>query len=200
MTEPVTEPVVSKPRRPIRIADINSFVNENESIVVKNTLNTIAILVIKVDGAEEQCEFKAAGDPHGEDIMEVPSTYLKNAQFRKQLQLGIFKIVDADNPDVLDAMENQLKAWEAAQVAKAETDRFIEAQQPRAYSGVQCLAQEGRQQCVDYAIYAQNNRERPPLCQKHAHLATQFTPEETGTFTDGKPDIRWNRVVVQGGR
>lgn len=199
MTE-FEEGTVTAPRRPTRVADINRLVNENESIIVKNTLDSIAVLVVKVDGAEEQCQFAAAGDPLGEDVMELPSTYLRNAQFRKQLQLGIFKLVDADNPDVLDAMDNQLRAWEAAQVAKAESDRFVEAQQPRAFSGVQCLAQEGRHQCTEYAIYAQNNRERPPLCQKHAHLAAQYTPEETGAFKDGKPEIRWNRVEVLGGR
>lgn len=187
------------PRKPVRTVELAKLANENESIIVQNTLRTISVLVIKVDGAEEESNFAASGDPNGGDVMELPSLYLRNAQFRKQLQLGIFKIVEADNPEVLGAFDNQQKAWEAAQIAAQESDRFIEAQAVRAFSGIQCLAQEGRKQCTEFAIYAQNHRERPPLCQKHMHLAGQFTPEETGTFTGGKPDIAWSRIVIQGG-
>lgn len=191
-------PLAERTRKPVRTEDLTKYAVEGSAIYVQNTLPTISMLVIRVDGAEEESEFGPAGSPNGSDVMELPSVYLKNAQFRKQLKLGIFKIVDADDPNVVSAFENQQKAWEAQQQAKAESDKYIDAQQPRAFSGVQCLAQEGRNQCSEFAIYAQNTRERPPLCQKHSHLSGQFTPEETGTFTDGKPDIRWNRVSILG--
>jgi hypothetical protein len=74
---------------------------------------------------------------------------------------------------------------------------MIDRQQPKAFSGTQCLEQEGRSRCSEFAIRT-NNSERPPLCQKHAHLASQYTPEETGEFKDLKPVVRWNKVRIQG--
>ena len=186
------------PRKPSRVNDLSRFANENGSIYVCNNLPIIAVFVIKVDGAEEESNFAAKGDPAGGDVMDLPYSYLKNAQFRRQLQLEIFEIIEADDPDVVEAAKAQKLAWASAQQAKSESDRFIDAQQPKAFSGHQCLAQEGRSQCSEYAIFSTNTRERPPLCSKHAHLASQFTPEETGQFTDGKADVRWNRVSILG--
>lgn len=186
------------PRRPVRQADLTQFARENESIHVQNTASTITVFTARVEGADEVSEFAASGDPSGNDVMELPSTYLKLARFREALRKGILKIVDGDDPAVVDAYENQQNAYEAQQQTKAESERLIAAQPIRAFSGVQCLAQDGRNQCAEFAVYAQNTRERPPLCQKHAHLASQFTPEETGTFTDGQADVRWNQVALIG--
>lgn len=184
-------------RRPEKRVDLKQIVNENSSIQVSNQLNSIVIFTLKVDGGVEESEFKAQGDPNGEDIMELPSTYLLNARFKDALNKGILKIEEADDEAVLEAYQAQKRAWDAQQQIKQENDRLIDTQQPRAFSGHQCLAQEGRGQCPDFAVYA-NNNERPPLCQKHAYLATQFVPEETGTFTGGKADIEWRRVTTLG--
>jgi hypothetical protein len=195
----MTEATETQPRRPQRQQDLSSFARDDVALTVKNSLDTITVFTMTIGGVTEVCEFAASGDANGGDIMEVPGTYLRNANFRKALQNDILVIADADDPGVLDAVEAQKAAFRAQRQAKEETDRFIQAQQPRAFSGVQCLAQEGRSQCPEYAIYSANaSRERPPLCQKHAHLASQFTPEELGTFTDGKPDIHWTRVTILG--
>jgi hypothetical protein len=186
------------PRRPRTQVNLTDFAREGEALYVQNQLSTIAVLVIRANGQDDISEFGPKDTADGTDVMELPATYLKNAQFRRQLQLGIFKIIEADDPQVLDAFDNQQKSWEAQQVAKNESDRFLEAQQPRSFSGEQCLGQDGPHQCAEYAIYSTNTRERPPLCQKHSHLASQFTPEETGQFKDGKPVIRWNRVTISG--
>jgi hypothetical protein len=116
------------------------------------------------------------------------------------LQNEVLKVVDADDPDVLDAIEAQKAAVRSQRQAAEEADRFVEAQQPKSFSGLQCLAQEGRHQCTEYALTSSATalRERPPLCQKHHHQASQFVPEETGTFKDGKPEVRWTRVSIQG--
>lgn len=181
------------PRKPI-VQPIEQLANNDEAIHVRNTLSNIAVLTLNIAGNQEISEFAAKGDAQGQDVMELPSTYLKNAQFRNQLQKGIFEIIDADNPAVLSAFQAQRDSWKAQQAAKEESDRFIEMQQPRAFSGHQCLAQEGKSQCTEFAISANNNRERPPLCSKHAHLASQYVAEENGQFQDNKPVIDWVRV------
>ena len=186
------------PRKPVvqKTIDLNRFAREGEAITVRNKLNNITVFVAKIDGQEETSEFAAHGDGNGEDYMELPSAYLKNARFREALKKEILEIVEADDPEVLEAFEAQKASWRAAQVAKEEADRMVVANTPRAYSGAQCLAQEGRSQCPEFAITSKTT-ERPPLCQKHAHLSHQFTPEETGKFIDGKPEVRWIRVEVR---
>lgn len=179
-------------------ADLAKFAREGEAIHVKNTQPNIVVHVFNVEGHEDPVEFDASTSHSGDSVKELPATYLKQASFRKALSQGILEIVDADDPEVLDAAEAWSASWKAQQEAKEQADRFLEAQQPKSFSGVQCLAQEGRHQCPDFAIYAQNNRERPPLCSRHAYLAQQFTPEETGTFTNGKADVRWTRVTLLG--
>lgn len=190
------------PRKPtIQKSNLDTFAREGESIIARNTQDTITVFVAKIDGNEEISEFGPKGDPHGGDVMEIPSKYLKNAQFRKILRKGIIEIIDGDNPDVVTAFEADQASWAAQQSAKHESDQFLDQQQVRAFSGVQCIAQEGRGTCAEFAISAQkNNREKPPLCSKHAYLAGQYTPEETGRFVEGKPEIHWNRVSIQSGR
>jgi hypothetical protein len=158
-------------------------------------MDTISVFVIRQDGNEEISEFQPKGSADGSDIMELPSTYLKNAQFRKQLQKGIYEIIDADDPDVIDAIDAQKRAWEDQLAAKSENDILVARQQPQAFSGEECIAQEGRGQCTRFAIKA-NSNEKPPLCSTHLHLASQYTPEETGRFLNGKPEVRWNRIQV----
>jgi hypothetical protein len=178
-----------------KTVDLTKLAREDESIVVRNTLSTISVLVIRVNGNEEISEFGPKGDPKGEDVMELPSLYLKNAQFRKQLQKKIYEIIDADDPQVLDAMEAQQSAWEASQSAKTENDALIERQAVKAFSGIQCIAQEGRGTCAEFAI-SSNINERPPLCSKHSYLAGQYVAEETGTFSNNKAEVRWNRISL----
>lgn len=197
MTEPEeTETVV--PQKRFSRADLAKFAREGEAIYVQNTLKTIAVLAVPVEGVTEPVEFGPIGDPLGEDVQELPSVYLKNAQFRRQLNLGTYKIVGADDDEVLEAAAAQQRAYQMREDAKGGNDQFITAQQPRAFSGQQCLAQEGKFQCSEYAIFGQNNRDVPPLCSKHAHLRAQFAPEETGEFKDGKPVVNWIRVSLLG--
>jgi hypothetical protein len=175
---------------------LDRFAREGETITVRNTLDTITVFSRKVNGEDDPLEWQAHGSPTGEDYQEIDAALLRDAKFRKALQRGIFEIVDADDPEVLDAWQAQKSAWDAQRQAKEEADRLVAMQQPRAYSGIQCLAQEGRVQCPEFAISSKNLNEKPPLCSKHAHLAHQFAPEETGKFTDGKPEVNWVRVQM----
>jgi hypothetical protein len=187
-----------KPKVQAAAIDLTKLAREDEAIHVRNTLSTITVLVVRISNNDEISEFGPSGDPEGNDVMELPSLYLKNAQFRKQLQRGIFEIIDADDPAVLEAMDAQKAAWEATQNAKHENDAIIDRQQVKAFSGIQCIAQEGRLQCAEFAISAKaNNNEKPPLCTRHAHLASQYVSEETGKFIDNKPEVHWTRIQLQ---
>jgi hypothetical protein len=194
MTVNTTKPAPRKPRQQ-KIVDLTKLAREDESIVVRNKMNTISVLVLRIGGNEEISEFGPLNDPKGEDVMELPSLYLKNAQFRKQLQKGIYEIIEADDPEVLEAMQAQLSAWEASQSAKHENDALIERQAVKAFSGVQCIAQEGRGTCAEFAI-SSNINEKPPLCSKHSYLGGQYISEETGKFNNGKPEVQWSRISL----
>jgi len=197
---PVTPPVKAAPRKPeIQVVpQLDSLATQHEAIHVRNTLSNIAVLTLRVNGNDEISEFAAKNDPEGGDVMELPASYLRVAQFRNQLKKGIFEIIDGDNPEVVAAFQAQKNAWDAQQAMKDESDRVLDTQQPKSFSGVQCLAQEGRNQCSEFAVYATNYRERPPLCSKHAYLASQFVAEENGKFINGKPEIEWVRVSILG--
>jgi hypothetical protein len=188
------------PRKPEvqAVPQLDALANQNEAIHVRNTLSNIVSLTLRIRGNDEISEFAAKDDPKGGDVMELPSSYLKIAQFRNQLKKGIFEIIDGDNPAVVSAFQAQRDAWHAQQAVKDESDRFVDAQQPKSFSGVQCLGQEGRNQCTEFAVYATNYRDRPPLCSKHSYLSPQFVAEENGKFTNGKPDISWARVSILG--
>lgn len=174
---------------------LDQFAREGETITVHNKMSTITVFTRKVDGVDEPIEWAPNGSPTGEDYQEIDSVLLKNSKFRKALQRDILEIADADDEEVLEAWDAQKRAWDAQNQAKAEADRMVSMQQPRAYSGNQCLAQEGRAQCSEFAITSKTS-ERPPLCSKHSHLSHQFAPEETGKFVDGKPEISWVRVQL----
>jgi hypothetical protein len=178
-----------------KVPELESLANANETIHVRNTTDGIAVFTLRVNGNDEISEFAAKGDPEGNDVMALPSSYLKNGQFQKQLKKEIFEIIDADNADVVIAFQAQKDAWKAQQATKAESDRLVEQNAPKAFAGRQCLANDNGRQCSEYAVFAANNyRERPPLCSKHSHLSAQFIAEETGQFKDNKPIIDWVRV------
>lgn len=174
---------------------LDSFAREGETITVRNLQSNITVFVRKINGQDDPIEWDAKGSPSGEDYQEVDSLLLKDAKFRTALKREILEIVDAEDDQVLDAWAAQKSAWDSQNQAKAEADRMVSLQQPRAYSGNQCLAQEGRSQCAEFAITSKTS-ERPPLCSKHSHLSHQFTPEETGKFVDGKPEMNWVRVQM----
>jgi len=184
------------PRRPTVERSLSSLAREDVDIQVQNQLNSITVFTRKNGGDVEVLEFQPKDDPNGEDIYQVSSEYLRLPRFLDALKKGILKIVDADDPAVVEAADKQRAAWDAQQTAKNESDQFIDSQQVKAFSGKQCLAQEGRLRCSEFALFASNNSERPPLCQKHAYLAGQFVPEETGKFTNGKPEVEWRQVGI----
>lgn len=193
-TETATDaPEVKKtPRRPARTKDLSKVVDPNKAIIVKNQLNNIVVFNLKIDGAVEESEWKPSGDRDGEDVMELPSTYLLNARFRETLNKGILKIIDADDPEVVEAFDAQVQAYKEAQERKNHSDYLIEGTLPRAFSGTPCIAKEGGRPCPEYALSSNNTNERPPLCQHHQYLAGTFVPEVRERLDDnGKPVTNW---------
>lgn len=196
MTTDITKPVRRKPKVEEVPKELQNLTDPNESITVRNTRDTISVFVMRVDGANEISEFGPLGNEEGKDIMELPSRYLKNADFRKAIRAGVYEIIEADNPAVVEAYQAQQRSSLAKLESQQENSSMVLAQsEVLAFSGVQCIEQEGRLQCSKFAIRS-NNSERPPLCSEHAYLSSQYVSEETGKFDKGKPVMHWTKVLL----
>lgn len=177
-----------------RPSDLTKLAKEGDGLQVQNTLGSIAVFRLN---DQEDTEWAAKGDLEGNDIKEVPSTYLKNSNFRQAVLRGIFTIIDADNPEVLEAVEAQRNAWEAKQAQRADAEATIVKTQGRSFTGTQCISMEQGRQCSEYSVISgKNMNEKPALCQKHAHLANQYVPIETGKIVDEKPEVIWSRASL----
>lgn len=173
---------------------LTELASQAEYIHVRNTLPNIAVFTRVNQGNLEISEFGPKGDPEGNDVMQLSASYLRDASFSKQLQKGIFEIIDADNPAVVAAFEAQRAAWATQQAQKEQTDAISAAHRPKNVSGTDCIAVDGSAPCSEKAVYATNYRERPPLCQRHQFLQPQYVGEETGRFVNGRPEMQWSRV------
>src|SRR4051812_10326706 len=142
--------------------NLQNLANQNEYIHVRNTLPNRAIFTRVHNGNLEISEFGPKGDPEGEDVMQLSASYLRDAAFSKQLQKGIFEIIDADNPAVIDAFNAQRASWATQQAQKEQADMITQAHLPKNVSGTDCIATDGTAPCTERAVYATNYRERPP--------------------------------------
>lgn len=185
------KPVLSEERT--TLSSLKRLAREGESLTVRNPNKNILVFTPSVQSPNDYTTWEAVGDPQGEDIQEIPASFLANSKFSAAILKGVLEIIDADDPAILDAIEAQRNSWQAKQQLRSDSDRMIESQQVKAYSGKQCIAQEGRGTCSEFSISSGNNNERPPLCSKHAHLGHEYLPEETGKFVEGKPEVRWTK-------
>jgi hypothetical protein len=178
----------------VRTSDLTKLAEAGGFITVQNNQASITLFVLETDHTNS-VEWAPKGDRTGNDILELPTEYLKSQKFIQALKRGIFSIIDADDPTVLTALDAQQASWEARKNQDLTDQAIIHNQNVRAFSGIQCIAPDGRQPCSEFAIQS-SNKEKPPLCSKHAHLASTYIPEETGDFKDGDPVIRWNRILT----
>lgn len=137
--------------------------------------------VIAADGKRSfEVIFAGAGDPDGEDVQPIPEELLRTPQFAKAIRQGVFTVEEGgDNPYVQNALARQGDAFrrrsaaerdaiQALMVAPAEDDMV----------GVACIGPGNRPgaACGELVpIRAREAGSRPPLCDRHGHLADNCT-------------------------
>jgi hypothetical protein len=150
----------------------------------------------------EHIEWDGAGDAAGGDVQPVPRSFLDSVQFRRVSTRGI--LVIEDSPDVIDTTFAAHKAaWDQRLDAQRHAGEESIDEAPNNDSVVRtCLGPSGRgpnQACgADVPIKAAKLAEVPPLCTFHEHMAAQFVSSEGERIVEGKPEIVWTRVQIDG--
>jgi hypothetical protein len=176
---------------------LSRLASEGEIIAVRNTQP--GITVFSDPQLNHTTEWAGDGDLNGGHIREVPAIYLRNPEFRQNLQRGIFVIEEA--PEALaEAIQAQQAEWASRQQAKADSAKTLERMADRTVGrGKTCIAPKGKDLCgnITLAMGAKAD-ERPPLCPEHSHMVNEFVAVATGQIKDGKEEMGWRRAKFAG--
>lgn len=146
-------------------------------------------------------EWQGSGDPQGGDIQQVPRSLINNMAFAKSLRRGVFEVIEADE-EIANLLSQQ-----------AATQRSIETQREQSVMsrmdegagvdmvGYPCLGPGDRAgaSCGVMVPMSRDQLEtRPPLCAKHAHLASSFVLSYSDSALDerGRPVPVWLPVTT----
>ena len=138
--------------------------------------------------------WEGAGDPQGQDWQYVPDHYRHHAAFADSVRKGVLVI----------GTEDEASAAFSAPIAPAGAD--LAAQAAMAFERPQvndiitapCVGPGTRAgaSCSNTAMFRQSEKDkRPPLCDEHAILASQYVPA-TETNEQGLQVMAWHRVEM----
>lgn len=142
-------------------------------------------------------EWERAGHPDGEDLQQVPDSLIDDVNFMKVISRGILKVEEA--PEALrEAIEKQTAAFQrrSAASSQAATDVIDQAAHNDLVS-VPCVGpnERGTGECgAGVPVRERTKNERPPLCDRHSHLTSEYVPQETDKMVGGKAEVRWLRA------
>ncbi len=144
-------------------------------------------------------EWGRAGDPDQTDVQEVPEFVLRDTNFRRGVQRGVYEIVDA-------TMETSGQISRAGEIWRNQKDAArqssvasIDIESNNDIIGTQCVGPGPRGQCEEQVMVRElQKNDKPPLCSRHSRLASEYVPEESderiGANTGGKPVVNWIRM------
>lgn len=173
--------------------DLLDLVKDGRTLVLSNQQDGITVFFDDVTRVE--LTWKGKGDPDGGDVKQVPSALLNNPVFCEQIQRGLFRIENSTD-QLSRSIQLQQAAWTERQDKAAHADAELQKQQEETVVAVgrACIAPKGGAMCGSYAIVAgKDSPEEPPLCDEHAHLASQYESSDTGRTVNGKPEVIWKR-------
>lgn len=151
-------------------------------------------------GNNDYLMWEGAGDPNGNDILEVSDDVLAMPQMKKNMKRGIFEVVESQ--EEIDAAETaQREHWDKTrQGAQSSTQTILDKPQDKSFDVLTCIgpsdnSQSGKTCDAVVTMKAADLAERPPLCDRHKNLASQFVP--TDDMDDqGKKSTTWSRVTL----
>lgn len=161
--------------------------------------NTMPGPTVFTDDSKNSVEWAGAGDENGGDVQPVPESFIGNVSFQQALTRGIFAVEDADEEieKILKAHRDQWQARidrqrnaskEALETPQDEDVLMLECIGPAGHSGEMCKE--------PVAVKSKLRNEKPPLCQKHSYLASQFISEQTDRMIGGKAEVVWRRASL----
>jgi hypothetical protein len=205
MSTPVTEAPPALPA-----ATGTSLLDEfaSESIFVRNNQPgpTVFTFDSKAAGISGAVTWQGQGDPNGADVQVVSRDLLRNPDFRGNIQLGIFSIVE-DPAKARAALAAQQQAWAAEQAKRdnpnpeaifhdktngdARPQVVVEGQANASDLHVEnCL---GPNCTTSVTLRPAEVGAKAPLCSGHEHLRSKFIPVEdfSKPLVHGKAPVNW---------
>ena len=165
--------------------------------VVQVQNNTKGPLVMAPTPTAPGVEWMGAGDPMGGDVQMCDGALVDSPAFHKAVQRGLLTIVNPeDNPDLVAKIEKQNEAF-AARAERAEqiAKDSIDLAPKNDMLSVPCVDPSATGKCgADVLIREADKNVKPPLCDLHVDLATQYVP--TDVEENGRPTRIWTRTVM----
>lgn len=165
-------------------------------VIARNTKPNVVVLSSDPKGSE-YVEWQPTGDPSGGDIQIVPESIAQSVPFIRQVQRGIFEIIQADE-NYNEAIRRQNAAFEKRMAHPTEqTQDVMDQQAKNDMITLRCVGPDGRGQgqCTnEVPVREISKNDKPPLCSQHEVLAPQYVPfeEQEGSATVKK----WTRVTM----
>lgn len=145
------------------------------SVMVQNMMGGPTVIAADAKRNYEMI-FAGKDDPQGEDVQEVPEELLRTKQFRDALRKGILAVVQGeDHPVVVAAMARQTSAFQQRMAKENLAAReVLDAVSDHDITVVTCIGPGSREGavCGDMVpVKEKDQNSRPPLCDRHMHLA-----------------------------
>lgn len=150
-------------------------------------------------GQRDYILWEAAGDPNGEDIVEVPADVCRIPQFRKNMKNGIFaEVTDRDEIEGAEALQKE--HWEKVRDGVGMEAEPLERPEDNSYEALKCIgpADNGNSKHTCGAVLTMklaDLKEKPPLCSRHKKLAASFVPFESQD-EQGNSSTQWSQVSL----
>lgn len=131
--------------------------------------------------------FEGKDDPDGNDVQPIPDVLLRTVQFQRALQQGILVAVEgADHPVVVQAMNRQSDSFRRRNAA-ADTAARESLDKPHEEDILiaSCVGPGSREgaSCETQVPVRGKDSGRPPLCDRHVHLADRCVKRGNGPWT-----------------
>lgn len=165
--------------------------------MIRNTLPNSAILSVR---GHDALIFAGRGDAAGQDYQMVDDDLLKTPEFIRARRSGALEAVAEERmEDVLAHQDesSRVATQQAAEAAEGVLHRTVD----RTMVGVTCIGPGARPTltCEAPVVMSAAQKDLPPLCGNHAHLANQyFLTEVEAQKEDGTPITKsvWRKVEV----
>lgn len=169
-------------------------------VMVRNTEPNPTVLTWG-PASRDYIAWEAAGDPNGNDIVEVTQEVVQTTQFRRMLRRNIFAIVE-DQKEIDAAEELQQQSWEDTRRGAHEADESIlEKPKEKSFEVLTCIGPSDNKNSAEKcgAVLTMKDadlKENPPLCARHKGLRASFVPTDS-VDEEGNPKTEWTSVSIR---
>lgn len=163
------------------------------AVMARNLMDGPTVISSDPRGSQ-YVEWQGSNDPGGGDVQLVPEEIVSSVPFVRAIQRGILVIENPeDNPDLLERIDKQNAAFRNRLTdAREKLDATIERPQNRDMVTLPCVgpSAKGDGICGEYVTVRElNKNDKPPLCNRHTHLAQEYVPTE-------EAPTKWSRVQL----